>query len=226
MTQKESLITHINPKSPASEAYRVLRTNIQFSSIDKPLKTILVTSSGPKEGKTTTITNLAITFAQSGAKTLLIDADLRIPKIYQLFDFSNAKGLTNILVRNKDYKEYLKKTDISKLDVIVSGPIPPNPSELLGSSAMKNFLAEVSNDYDIILIDTPPVVNITDAAILSTIVDGTILVAASKHVEINVINRARELLEQVKANIVGVVLNKIDTNTNGNYYYYYYGEDM
>jgi len=224
----EKLITHNNPKSPISEAYRMLRTNIQFSSFDKPLKTILVTSTGPSEGKTTTVCNLAVTFAQSGSTTLVIDTDLRKPKVHKVFNTPNIRGLTNILVQKDDFQRMVNETAVENLYVLTCGAIPPNPSELLASNAMKSFIEQLRDKYDIILIDSPPVGTVTDAAILSTIVDGTILVAASGVVEIEGLKRSKELLDNVNANIIGVVLNKLDKTAKGNYYYYYYyyyGED-
>lgn len=223
----KSLITFNNPKSPISEAYRVLRTNIQYSSIDKPLKLLTVTSAGPGEGKTTTTINIAITFVQAGNRVLVIDGDLRKPKVHKLFGLENQRGLTNILAIKDDYTRYIKQSEIEGLDVITCGAIPPNPSELLASNQMKQLMDKIRDDYDLILIDAPPVGNVTDAAIVSTIVDGTILVAASGTVEIESLKRAKELLEKVNANIIGVVLNKLDKNSKGNYYYYnyyYYGE--
>lgn len=228
MEKYSSLITQINPKSPISEAFRVLRTNIQFSSVDKPLKVIVVTSAGPGEGKTTTISNLAISFAQSGSKVLLIDADLRKPKIHKTFGILNKSGLSNILAQRDDYTKHVNNISAANIDVITCGAIPPNPSELLSSNQMKLFLEKIKQDYDIIFIDAPPVGTVTDAAILSTITDGTIIVAASAQVEIEAVKRAKELLTKVNANIIGVVLNKMEKNSKGNYYYYYYdyyGED-
>lgn len=224
---EKSLISHSNPKSPISEAYRVARTNIQFSSIDKPVKVIVVTSSGPGEGKTTTTANLAITFAQSGSKVLLIDADLRKPRVHKLFGLTNQKGLSNILANREDYNDYVNISPAENLHVITCGAIPPNPSELLSTNAMKQFIEKVKNDYDIVFVDTPPVGTVTDAAILSTVADGTILVASSGKVEVDAAKRAKLLLENVNANILGVVLNMLDKNAQGNYYYYsyyYYGE--
>ncbi len=227
MIDDKSLVAQSAPKSPISEAYRVLRTNIQFSSVDKPLKSLVITSSGPSEGKTTTICNLAVTLAQSGSRVLIIDADLRKPKVHKVFGVGNTSGLTNILAQNYDYKLYLRRTEIQNIDLITAGPIPPNPSELLASQRMKQFLAKVSEGYDYILLDSPPVGSVTDAAILSTIVDGTILVVASGIVKIDAAKRSKELLEKVNANIVGVVLNKLIKNAGNHYYYYYYyyGED-
>ena len=220
--QNYSLLVHEKPKSPISEAYRVLRTNIQFSSVDKPLKVIAITSSGPNEGKSTTISNLAITFAQSGSKVLIVDADLRKPTIHKLYDFRNQLGLVNILAKKEALGICIHDTLVDNLYVLTSGPIPPNPSELLQSESMKKFLDEVTEIFDIVLIDTPPVGSVTDAAILSSMVDGIILVAASGQVKIDEIKRSKELLEKVNANIIGVVLNKLDKNAQGNYYYYYY----
>lgn len=228
MLEENAIITHTDPKSPVSEAYRVLRTNIQYSSIDKKLCSIVITSSGPMEGKTTTIANLAVAFAQSGSKVLLIDADLRKPRIHKVFLVSNNTGLTDYLASQKNYDEYIRQSSISNLDIMTCGTIPPNPSELLNSNLMKKFIEEAKKEYDIVLLDAPPVGNVTDASIISTYVDGTILVVKSGKVEIDAVKRARELLEKVNANIIGVVLNNLDKKAKGNYYYYqnyYYSND-
>lgn len=221
MVQERSLIVHNNPKSPIAEAYRVLRTNIQFSNVDKQIKVIVVTSAGPNEGKTTTISNLAVTFAQSGSKVLLLDGDLRKPKVHKTFFVPNSFGVTTILSWHGDYKEYLSKSNIQNLDVLTAGPIPPNPSEMLSSNSMKQFVETIRQEYDIVLIDAPPVGAVTDAAILSTIADGVILVTASGQVEIEQAQGAKELLDKVNANILGVVLNKVGKSERGSYYYYY-----
>lgn len=228
-----SLITHNKPKSPISEAYRTLRTNIQFSSLDKDIKTITVTSSGPGEGKSTVMTNLAVTMAQTGKKVIIIDCDLRKPKIHKVFEVQNNIGFTTVLVENTDYKKVARHVDgIDGLDIMPSGPIPPNPSELLGSKKSKDFFEKLKADYDIILIDAPPVGVVTDAAILSTYVDGVILVAGFGQVEVEAIKRTKELLDKVNAPILGVVLNKVPVATGkyyGKYYYYkyynYYGDE-
>jgi len=227
MLENASIITHDDPKSPVSEAYRVLRTNIQFSSVDKPLKTILVTSAGPMEGKTTTIANLAVIFAHCGSKVLLIDTDLRKPMLHKFFLLLNEKGLTNLLTLQKESAAFIQHDVVKNLDVLTSGRIPPNPSELLSSNAMKNFIENVKNNYDIVLMDSPPVGSVTDASIISTYADGTILVVKSGKTEIEALKRAQEILEKVNANIIGVVLNNIHKKQIGySYYpYYYYGDD-
>jgi capsular exopolysaccharide synthesis family protein len=216
------IITHENPRSLIAEAYRVLRTNIMFSSVDNPLKSFVITSFGNGEGKTTTVVNLAVTFSQQGSRVLLIDGDLRKPRLHSIFNFENDRGLTNFLSAHDNYKDYVKLSYIDKLDVLVCGAIPPNPSELLMSASMKQFIVQAKNDYDIVLVDTPPVGLVTDAAILSAIVDGTILVAASGGVSVDALMRAKELLGKVNANIIGVVLNKLGKNNSDNYYRYDY----
>lgn len=227
MLEENTIITHTDPKSPVSEAYRVLRTNIQYSSVDKPLKSIVVTSAGPMEGKTTTIANLAVTFAQAGSKVLLIDTDLRKPKVHKVFTLLNSRGLTNLLTSKDGFVSFIRHNVVENLDILTSGTIPPNPSEVLNSNSMRDFLEKVKAEYDIILLDSPPVGSVTDASIISTYVDGTILVAKSGKVEIDAVKRAKETLEKVNANIIGVVLNNLDKKTLGNnyYYQYYYSEE-
>lgn len=223
-----SLIVYEKPKSPVSEAYRVLRTNIQFANVDMPLKALAITSSGPGEGKTTTISNLAITFAQTGSKVLLVDGDLRKPSIHKVYELSNSTGLVNVLAKQVSLSSCIQETFIENLFILTSGPTPPNPSELLQSDSMQKFVADVGELFDVVLIDTPPVCNVTDAAILSSLMDGIILVAASGKVKIENIKRAKDILDKVNANIVGVVLNKLDKNSNRGYYnsYYSYGDNI
>jgi len=220
--QSFSLLVHEKPKSPVSEAYRVLRTNIQYSNVDMPLRVLAITSSGPGEGKSTTISNLAITFAQTGSKVLLVDGDLRKPSIHKFYDLPNQTGLVNILAKQASAGSCIHDTLVENLFILTSGPTPPNPSELLQSDSMRKFLSEIEEIFDVVLIDTPPVCNVTDAAILSSVVDGIILVAASGKVKIDQIKRAKDILDRVNANIIGVVLNKLDKNSNRNYYYTYY----
>lgn len=218
--QVRQLIAQINPRSPISEQYRTLRTNMEFSSVDKELKTILVTSSSPSEGKSMTTANLAVVYAQQGKKVLLIDADLRKPTVHYTFRLDNLKGLSNILVNEARLEEAAYATGINDLDVISSGPIPPNPSELLGSRRMESFIQEASKLYDYIIFDTPPVLAVTDAQILANIVDGTILVIRSGQTESELAIKAKEALEPAKAKLLGAVLNDRDKGSTTNYYYY------
>ena len=214
-----------DPKSPVSEAYRTLRTNIQFSDFDGCLKTILVTSSGPSEGKSTTASNLALTFAEAGKSVLLIDCDLRKPSIHKKFNISNNKGLSNFLVGQGTFDDVAQKFE-GRLYILTAGTIPPNPSEMLSSKKMKSFLEEAKLKFDYIVLDTPPVIAVTDAQILSTMADGVVLVVASGQAERAAAQKAKELLEHVSAHILGVVLNKVELSKNKTYeqYHYYYGE--
>ncbi|UJF34575.1 CpsD/CapB family tyrosine-protein kinase [Paenibacillus hexagrammi] len=223
---KRPIITHQNPKSPISEAYRTLRTNIQFSSIDEELKVIMVTSAGPGEGKSTTITNLAVAYAQADKKVLLIDADLRKPTMHHTFQISNRWGLTNLLTNQLTIEDVLKDSSIRNLSLIPSGPIPPNPSEILASKKMESVLEDLKQYFDIILIDAPPAIAVTDAQIISTRSDGVILVVDSDKVKRDVALKAKQQLDNVRARILGVVLNNVDRKNKEAYYYYYYGESQ
>ncbi len=226
--KKNELITLKNPKSIISEAFRTLRTNIQYSNIDKSIKTIVITSSMSEEGKTLIATNLAVSIAYTGKKVLIIDCDLRKPNIHKKLGLNNFKGLTNVLIGETSFEEVLNKhKDIPTLDMLTSGPIPPNPSELLGSKKMEEFLRALKDEYDMIILDSPPVGIVTDAAILSTKVDGVLLAINAGKTETEAAKRSKELLENVNANIVGVVLNKVDMkNKSYNKYGYskYYGD--
>ncbi|QZY55324.1 CpsD/CapB family tyrosine-protein kinase [Crassaminicella profunda] len=217
----KNLIALENPKSPIAEAYRTFRTNIQFSSFDKELNTIAITSTGLGEGKSTTIANLAITMAQSGSRVLLIDCDLRRPQVHKNFSLVNHRGLSNILAHQTSHEDVIKQTNVIGLDILTSGPKPPNPSELLGSNAMKEFIKEMTQKYDRVLLDAPPVGLVTDAAVLSTVADGIILVIAAGEVAIEAAQRAKDLLQQINANIIGVLLNKVSAQKSKYYQYYY-----
>lgn len=223
MERSKRLVINKNLKSPIGEAYKTLRTNIQFSMPKGELKTMLITSSSPEEGKSTTCANLAITMAQSGNRVLLVDADLRRSMVHKIFTISNFTGLTNILAEDMDYKEVLKSAEIEGLDIIPGGPKPPNPSELLGSRNMKNFLERVKEDYDFVLIDTPPILPVTDASILASLVDGVIMVAGYGQTTIELISKAKAQLDNVNAKILGVILNQVpNSKYSGHYNYYYY----
>lgn len=221
--QTFGLITD-NPKSGVAEAYRAVRTNIQFYNVGDKLRRLLVTSAGPSEGKSTTLSNLAITFAQAGNRVIVIDADLRRPYLHRIFQVSNLRGLTSALVGNATLEEVILGTNVPSLEIIPSGPIPPNPSEMLGSTRMQEFLDQLADHADIIIIDSPPVVAVTDAAVLAQVVDGVILVASAGLVTRDMAQRAKAQLEAVKAKILGVVLNGVKDEGAGYYYYYYYGE--
>ncbi len=231
--ESKVLITQRNPKSPISEAFRTLRTNIQFSSIDKEIKTIVFTSSTPKEGKTTVAANLAASIAMGEKRVLIVDCDLRRPRLHKVYQIPNIEGLTNVLMGEKrlDEVEYRGREESKTLSILTSGPLPPNPSELLSSIKMKDFLEDVRSKFDMVILDSPPVGLVTDSAILSTIVDGTILVIEAGKTEVEAAQRAKELLDKVNANIIGTVINKIPLNSRGaykySYYQYnsYYGED-
>jgi len=225
------LIVEKEPKSIAAEAYRTLRTNIQYSSFDNNIKTILVTSSGPAEGKSTTAGNLALSMAQSDKKVLIIDCDLRKPTVHKKFNISNEKGLSNYLIGEVKLDEVMTKYS-DNLYLLTSGTIPPNPAEMLSSKKMKEFLESMKNQFDSIIIDSPPVLAVTDAQILSTIVEGVLLVVATGETEKEATIKSKELLKKVSANILGVVMTKMPVNTGKGYgygygygYYYYYGED-
>ncbi|AIY84189.1 capsular exopolysaccharide family domain protein [Clostridium baratii str. Sullivan] len=207
------------PKSVEAESYRILRTNIMYSSFDKKIKRILVTSSEPGEGKSTTSGNLSLAFAQDEKKVILIDCDLRKPSLHKKFRISNNRGLSDVIIdRDKLNKCIQKRTEY--LDILTSGKIPPNPSEMLGSQAMTSLLDELSNIYDVIILDSPPVLAVTDAQILSTKVDGTVLVVRAEKTKKDTVLATKGVLDKVNANILGTVLNAGDKNKD-NYYYYY-----
>lgn len=217
------LITHVAPKSPVSEAYRTLRTNIQYTHIDKPLRTLLVTSPGPGDGKSTSVANLAIVIAQMGGKVLLIDADLRRPVLHSVFKLDRRIGLSNVLAGRAEIAEAVSPTDIENLHIMPCGALPPNPSELLGSSAMQRTLAALKNEYELVLFDSPPVIAVTDAAVLARQVDGVFLVVKAGHTSKDAAFRSYTLLNQVKAKVLGTLLNSVKIESMyGSYYYYYH----
>ncbi len=215
------IITIWNPKSPISEAYRTLRTNIQYASIDRSIKSIMVTSTGPGEGKSTTISNYAVALSQNNKKVLLIDADLRKPTLHNFFMLHNRLGLTNVLAGLEDYSTAIQCTEVPNLYVLTSGPIPPNPAEILGSKKMEALIQKLSEQYEYILFDAPPIIAVADAQILSHYIDGVLLVVNSGKTNKELAIRAKSLLENVKANVIGVILNNKEINDE-NYYYYYY----
>ncbi|NGY85892.1 CpsD/CapB family tyrosine-protein kinase [Bacillus megaterium] len=220
LTLKRRLLAHNSPKDPVAEQYRTIRTNIQFSNVDQDIKTIVLTSSGAEEGKSTTSSNLATVYAQQGLKVLLIDADLRKPTGHYTFRLENHIGLTNVLTRQSTLAQAVQESEIPHLSVLTSGPIPPNPSELLASAQMTELLKEMKEKFDMIIFDTPPILAVADAQILANQVDGTILVVSSGKTEKDAALKSKELLSNAKGKLLGVVLNNRKVE-EGNYYYYY-----
>lgn len=210
------------PKSISAESYKTLRTNIQYSSFDKKIRTIVVTSSEPGEGKSTTAGNLALTFAQAEKKTIIIDCDLRKPSLHKKFRISNLSGLSDVLIGRSTVDESVYKYS-TDLDVLTSGKLPPNPSEMLGSKVMESLLIALRERYDIIILDSAPLQAVTDAQILSTKADGTVLVVRAERTKKDSVVQAKALLDKVGANILGVVLNGIENSRRK--YYYYYGSE-
>lgn len=224
--KNDKLVTAIEPRSQNAEAYRMLRTNISFSSVDKPIRMIVVTSPSPSEGKSITAANLAVTMAQAGYRTVLVDCDLRKPTQQKVFNISNDVGLTNALLSHASLKSFLRPSRVENLSVMTTGPLPPNPAELLGSRSMNTLLNTLQSETDIIVVDTPPVLAVTDAAILARGADGVLLVVDSGKTKRDSAMRAKEVLEQAGARLLGVVLNRL--NTNASYYSYnskYYSSD-
>jgi polysaccharide biosynthesis transport protein len=204
------LITMKKPRSPVSETFRILRTNVQFASIDKELNSVLVTSAEPTEGKTTIASNLAVVFAQSGRKTMLIDADLRRPNLHKKFNINNSRGLTSIFYQrisyNIDNDDLVIKSPIENLQVLTTGKLPPNPSEILASSKMKHLIERITKETEMVIIDSPPVLAVTDAVVLSPLVDGVLIVVASGKTSVTAARNMIEQLERSNAKILGVVL--------------------
>ena len=216
------LLANLDNSSINGEAYRALRTSLLLSAAGTPPKSILVTSGQAGEGKTTTAVNTAISLSQLGAKVLLIDCDLRRPSVHKQLDVSNLDGVTNYLSSNTELEPLVKPSDIPNLSVMTCGPIPPNPAELLSSRKMKQMLEILGQSFDHIIIDSPPIVNVTDPVILSTLVDGTVMVIQGGKTTRDFVQRSRQELLSVRAKIFGVVLNNVNLHKEGYEYYYYY----
>lgn len=228
---KKELIAQKNPKSPISETFRTLRTNIQFMNSQKNLKTILITSTMPNEGKSWVASNLAITFAQAGKKVLLIDADMRKGRLASLFQVSRAPGLSNFLSgidergvnKNLDITSYILETEVANLFLIPTGNIPPNPAELLGTETTIKMLDNLKEIFDIVILDGTPALLVTDAIILSRMVDTTLLVASYNSTKKDDLEKTKKLIENVGGKIAGVILNKMPVKTKDYNSSYYYG---
>ncbi|RJO61499.1 MAG: polysaccharide biosynthesis tyrosine autokinase [Dehalococcoidia bacterium] len=224
--REENLYAFTQPKSPVAESFRALRTNITFAALERPCRTLLVASVGPGDGKSTVTANLGVVTAQAGSRVLIIDCDLRKPVLHRYFEVDNHHGLTNLLAQDLELPDVVCSTGVENLWVLTSGPVPPNPSELLGSQKMKSLLGEIAGQYDRVLIEAPPVVAVTDAAVLAPVVDGVVLVVKSGSTRIDMARDAKAQLEKASARIIGVILNEVKMNgEDSRYYYYYEGKD-
>lgn len=221
LSMARKLIVDTDPKSYISEQYRSIRTNIKFSMPDQEIKTLLITSAGPSEGKSTTAANIAGVFSQEGKKVLLIDADMRKPTTHYTFHLRNAFGLSSVLARQCEIGEAIQQTNIEGLSVLPGGSIPPNPAELLASNQMDLIVQKLLNDFDLIIFDAPPILSVTDAQIISNKCDGTILVVNSGQTDKEEAAKAKEMLGKSKANIIGVVMNNYELEKDSHYYQYY-----
>lgn len=223
----KELIVNSYPKSSVTESIKTIRTNLRFSSVNKKIQTILITSSISGEGKSFISANLAVDYANSKEKVLLIDCDLRKGRQQELFNVitSSRMGFSNLLIDDnwkKNLKEYIHSTEIKNLDILTTGTIPPNPSVLLESSKIEKVIDELKKQYDVIIFDTPPVTGLTDTLILSRLADVVLIVARAKKTTLELLENTKKALENVNANIAGVVLNRVDKYDNKYYNNYYY----
>jgi succinoglycan biosynthesis transport protein ExoP len=217
------LATLLYPRSAVAEAYRTLRTNIEFASVDSPIGTLLVTSSGPNEGKTVTAANLAVAFAQAGRPTILVDTDLRKPGVADIFGLANEQGLTTMLrTESTGVDEIAHATEQANLRVITTGPLPPNPAELLGSQRMRRTIERIREDAELVIFDTPPVQLVSDAAVMSSYLDATVLVVDAGRSRRGALRHAREALSLAGANVLGVILNRVPAASRSSDHGYYY----
>lgn len=222
MTDKslEKIITIDQPRSPISEAYRTLRTSIDFAGLDRPIKTLLVTSASPGEGKSSTLANLAVVSAREGKRAILVDCDLRRPTLHTFFGLPNTEGLTTCLVSPDGVSAPpLQETGVDNLWVLTSGPVPPNPLELLGSRRLEEMFAALADKADIILVDAPPIVAVADAAVLASKLDAVLLVVRADHAKRGYLERAKALLEKVNARVIGAALTNVQIDSALTRYY-------
>jgi polysaccharide biosynthesis transport protein len=232
-TDEDKLVLLKQPRAPVAEAFRSMRTAIQFSSVDRPDRaTILITSSNPMEGKSMNASNLALAMAQAGQQVVLVDADLRRPRLHKYFDLPNSQGLTNLLLAlnletsvetaREQVTQMVQETAVAELKVLTSGPIPPNPSEMLGSAKMQAALDVLQEMFDFVIIDSPPALAVTDAVVLATRVDSVLLLVEANRTRRGQLTRSVERLRDVNAKLIGTVLNRLQPGSEGYGYYYYY----
>ena len=222
--QRADLFLAAHPRSPLVEAYRLVRANLQFATLDRPWRTLLITSAGPGEGKSTTTANLGVALAQTGKRVLVMDADLRRPNLHKLFDVSNSHGLTTLLLADGvELENPLRPTEVENLWLLPSGPLPPDPAELLASRRMKALLERLTSLFDVVIVDTPPVLAVADPIVLAAEVDGTMLVVDTQRTRVEAARRAVEALQKSGTRVLGAVLNKL-SKRSGQYYSYYYQE--
>lgn len=221
-----TLITLADPSSLISEQFKTLRTNIQFAMVDKKMKSLVITSAVPNVGKSTISSNLAVTFALQGLKVLLVDTDLRRPTVHKVFSMPNLTGLTNLLTAPEaSIHDYIAQSHAEGLFILSSGPVPPNPAELLGSKRMRQIQEELENAFDLVIFDTPPLLGFTDGQVMAANTDGTIFVAHHSVSKKENMLKVNEIFKMVNANVLGVVYNQVPVNENTASYYYYYSEE-
>ncbi|WP_214803668.1 CpsD/CapB family tyrosine-protein kinase [Exiguobacterium sp. ERU656] len=216
-----NLITVTQPKSPIAEQYRTIRTNIEFMAVDKEIQVILITSATQSEGKSTTSSNLAVAYAQQGKKVLIIDTDMRRPTVHYTFKVANGLGLSSLLTRQAELEKAVLPTKVDNLSILTAGPIPPNPAELLSSRSMENLMLQLREEYDVIILDAPPLLQVADSRITSKLTDGVVLVVGCTTSDRQRVLKAKEQLELAEAKILGVVLNRRELTDDSAYQYYY-----
>ncbi len=215
-------ITDTRPRSSAAEAYRTLRTNVRFTNLADAYRSLVFTSATAGEGKTTTAANFSVATAQSGARVCLIDADLRRPSLHKMFRLSNQSGLTTALIHGESAAAIAQPTRVPNLFVLTSGALPPNPAELVASSRMRELIADAQTAFDLVVLDTPPIISVADPVAISAQCDGVIIVIRASQVPLEVIRRAIGQVAAVRTRIIGVVLNRVNLRREGYYYKYYH----
>ena len=219
------LETYEYPKSVLSEKFRGIRTNITFSTAEGNVDSLVITAERPDAGKSSITSNTAITYAQSGMKTLIIDGDMRKPTQHYLFQEQNLRGLSTAIVEGDSVEDYIISTRVNNLDLLAAGPIPPNPSELIASERFEKIFEELKYKYDMVIIDTPPILTVTDAQLFTKLTKNAVLVIDASQNNRNEVIRAKDLIEKSGAKVLGVILNKAILDKSTSSYYYYYGEE-